>query len=259
MTGSIALTCAQRDGRSYLSKIRHDGLSRVSRPQRAGDAAHVVLSHLGPGVIGGDHYTLDARVEANASLLVTGQMATPVYAREGASSVNAAWHVANGAALFVRSEPVMLDNGARYDMHTSLDVAGEGLAIFSEIVTVSGEGLARSRCIVRVDGRVDARDACDLQDFSGVMATFIVACPITWHRKAIVNSLAPIVKRSYNVQAGVGGAKATIIIRAASKQVWELQTFISAMGSAACAAVAISKPAAVELLASPPGPSRLSA
>ena len=233
MTGSVALTCAQRDGRSYLSRIRYDGLSRVSRPQRAGDAAHVVLAHLGPGVIGGDRYTLDVRVEPDASLLVTGQMATPVYARDASSSVDASWQVAGGASLVVRAEPVMLDAGARHDMRTALDVAGDGRAILADVVTVPPTARARLRTIVRIDGRIVVRDACDLHGIAGAVATVIIACPGPERRERIIEALAPLVASTEGAIGGIGGSADVVIVRARSEAVWGLQQRVASLIAAA--------------------------
>lgn len=239
MTGSVALTCAQRDGRSYLAQIRYDGLSRVSRPQRAGDAARVVLAHLGPGVIGGDRYALDVRVEAGASLVVTGQMATPVYARDAASSVDATWTVAPGASLAVRAEPVMLDAGARHEIRTTLDVAGDGTAILADIVTVPPTAMARSRTIVRIDGCIVTRDACDLVGSSGAIATIIIACHGPGRLRSILKKLAPIAASTESVTAGLGVSHDTVIARATSESVWNVQQFVETMMTAAHAAQAV--------------------
>ncbi len=216
MTGRIALTCAQRDGRSYLSHIRYDGLSRVSRPQRAGGAAHLMLAHLGPGVIGGDRYALDVEVQAGASLLLTGQMATPVYARTAASSLDAAWQVETGASLIMCGEPVMLDAGARHEMCTTIDVAGDGYA------------LARVRTIARIDGRVVARDACDFRAFAGAIATITIVCADAARREAIAASLAPLAAAA---RGGLGATPGAVILRAANDRVWPLQTLVNAVKS----------------------------
>ncbi len=225
MTGNIALTCAQRDGRSYLSHIRYEGLSRVSRPHRVGDAAHAVLAHLGPGVIGGDRYALDVHVDANASLLLTGQMATPVYARDASSSLAARWRVETGASLVVRAEPVMLDDGARHEMRTTIDVAGDGDALVADIVTVASGALARVRTLARIDGRIVARDACDLPAFAGAIATITIVCADAARRDAIATALGPIVADAHG---GLGATAGAVLVRAMNARVWPLQRLVDA-------------------------------
>ncbi len=226
MTGRIALACAQRGGRSYLARIRHEGLSRVSRPQRAGDAAHLVMAHLGPGVMGGDRYGLDVIVDADASLVLTGQMATPVYARHAPSSLAATWQVAAGGSLVVRGEPVMLDAGAQHEMRTTVDVAGDGCALLADIVTVAPGALARVRTTARIDGRLVVRDACDLTGFAGAIATVIVVCADAARRKAIAAVLAPHVADARDVRGGLGATSGAVIVRAMSERVWALQRLI---------------------------------
>jgi len=233
MTGSVALACVQRDGRSYLSRIRYDGLSRVSRPQRAGNAARIVLAHLGPGVIGGDRYALDVHVAEHASLVVAGQMATPVYARSAASSLDATWHVASGASLVVCGEPVMLDAGAQHEIRTTLDVDGAGCAILADIITVAPAALARVRTVARIDGRVVARDACDLHAFSGATATIVIVCTDEARRAAIVAALEPLVAASRDVRGGLGATDGAVIVRAVRESVWALQRYVDALVAAA--------------------------
>jgi urease accessory protein len=214
MTGSIALACAERDGRSYLSRIRYDGL--------------------GPGVIGGDRYALDVHVEANASLLVAGQMATPVYAHSATSSLDATWHVASGASLVVCGEPVMLDAGARHDIRTTLDVDGSGCAILADIVTVAPAALARVRTIARIDGRVVARDSCDLAALSGCLATIVVACADAARRARLAVALETVIAVSPpGVRAGVGATDGAVVVRAAGDQIWYVQRFVGLLIAAA--------------------------
>jgi len=240
MTGSIALACAQRGGRSYLERIRYDGLWRVSRPQRDGDDVRVVAAHLGPGIIGGDRYASDVRVAAGARLVVTGQMATPVYARDGASATDARWDVAPGGSLVVRGEPLMLDARARHDVHTTIDVAGDGCAIVTDIVTVAPGALARFRTAARIDGRLVARDACDLRAGAGAITTLLVVCASAERRAAFAALLEPIVAAA-DVRGGLGATDGAVIVRATSARVWPAQRLIEAC----VGALRVREPAAV--------------
>jgi len=227
VSGSIALDCAQRNGRSYLARVRYDGLSRVSRPQRDGDAVAVVIAHLGPGIIGGDRYATGVRVEAGASLLVTGQMATPVFARAGASSTDARWQVAPGGTLIVRAEPLMLAAGARHDANAAIAVAGDGCAIVGDIVTVAPGALVRLRTNARIDGRLVARDACDLRANGDAIATLFAVCADGAQRAAMAAVLAPIVAAAPGVRGGLGATSGAIVVRATAAQVWAAQRLLA--------------------------------
>ncbi len=228
MTGSVALECAVRGGRSCVARVRYDGLSRVSRARRDGDAVHVVLAHLGPGIIGGDRYASEVCVEGGASLVVTGQMATPVYASVAASSMHARWLVDAGASLVVRAEPLMLDAGARHDAHATIDVAGDGCALVADIVTVGRDALARLRVAARIDGRLVARDACDLREDGGAIATLFVICADAGARAAIATVLEPIVAAAPGVRGGCGATDGALVVRATSPRVWAAQRLIDA-------------------------------
>jgi urease accessory protein len=228
VTGSVALDCALRGGRSCIARVRYDGLSRVSRARRDGDAVGVVLGHLGPGIIGGDRYALDVRVEPHASLVVTGQMATPVYARTGASSMHAHWRVDAGASLVVRAEPLMLDAGARHDAHATIDVAADASAIVADIVTVAPGALVRLRTNARIDGHLVARDACDLRAGAGAVATLIVVCADGGARAAMAALLDPIVASAPGVRGGVGTLPGALVVRATGARVWAAQRLVEA-------------------------------
>ena len=230
MTGLIALDCAERGGRSYVARVRYDGLARVSRAQREGDAVRVVVAQLGPGIIGGDRYASEVRVGRDASLVVTGQMATPVYARAAApaSTTHAGWQVGAGATLVVRAEPLMLDHGARHDASATIDVAGDGCAFVADIVTVAPGALARLRTVARIDGRLVARDACDLRANGAAVATLFVVCADDAARAAIAAVLEPLVAAAPNVRGGCGATNGAVIVRATSARVWAAQLLVDA-------------------------------
>jgi urease accessory protein UreH len=232
VSGRLALTCAVRDGRSRIAHVRYEGLARVSRAQRDGDAAHVVVAHLGPGILGGDAYHTGVRVEAGAALVVTGQMATPVYARAAPSSVHAAWTVERDALLVVRAEPLMLDTSARHDVTTSIDVASGGCAIVADIVTVGPGACARMRTSARIDGRLVARDACDLGAPSAAVATLLVVCADDARRAAFAASIESILAAAGDTRGGIGATPGALLVRATGARVWPLVRLVDDLISA---------------------------
>ncbi len=234
MSGRLALACALRDGRSRIARVRYEGLARVSRAQPDGDAARVVVAHLGPGILGGDAYATDVRVEAGASLVVTGQMATPVYARERPSSTHFAWTVERDASLIVRAEPLMLDAGARHDVVTTIDVATGGFAIVADLVTVGPGATARLRTTARIDGRLVARDACDLHAQAVAVATLLVVCDDDARRATVSSAIATALAGAdpAHVRAGLGATPGAVLVRATGARVWPLARLVDALISA---------------------------
>src|SRR5262245_15567397 len=73
-----AVVCAG-NGRSDVHRARGAGPLRLLFPRAAGDAAWIVTSSLGGGLVDGDAVALDVRVEAGATAVVTTQASTKVY------------------------------------------------------------------------------------------------------------------------------------------------------------------------------------
>lgn len=194
--------------------------------------ARVVLAHLGPGILGGDRYASRVRLEPDAVLGVTGQMATPVYACRGSSSTEASWDVATGGALSVRTEPVMLDAGATHDMFSCIDMAPDATAIFADIVTVAAGAVARLRTTVRVNERLVLRDACDLRARPGAVATVLVVAGGAARRAAMTVAAQGLLDGTTDVRGGLGGTPAALVLRATSDRVWALQRLIDCLLSA---------------------------
>ena len=225
-TGSITLTCAMRDGRSYIPYVRYDGLARVSRARHDGSAAHVVVAHLGPGILGGDAFTTSVDVEADAALVVGAQMALPVFAGSAASTTRTTMRIARNASLVFRSEPLMLDANAQHDAEATVDAAGGALAIVADVVVAGSGAVARMRTTARIDGRLVLRDACDLRAGSGAVATVLVVCDDELRRAAMSLTLERVIAEFADVRAGLGATGAALVLRALSPRVWALQRLV---------------------------------
>jgi hypothetical protein len=163
-------------------------------------------------------------------LVVEGQIATPVFARETPSAVHATWRVARGASLVVRAEPLMLDRHARHDVHATLDVASGGFALLAEIVTVAEDARARLRTTARIDGRLAVRDACDLHARSDAVATVLAVCDDVTRRDALAGVMRDALAASPDVYGGVGITGGGILLRATSPSVWALRCLIARAG-----------------------------
>ena len=114
--GTLTLACAFAGGRSRMRTVRFDGLARASRPlPDASGAVRIVTATLGPGLIAGDRIEREVAVERGATLVVTSQMATPVFAGAFASCSEARSRVAAGAALYAPGDVVLLAPGATHE------------------------------------------------------------------------------------------------------------------------------------------------
>jgi urease accessory protein UreH len=235
MNGSLALACSWREGRSRLTTLRFEGVARASRPLRAdAGAVHVIASALGPGLLAGDHVSRDVDVAMGATLVVSGQMATPVFAGASPSSSVARTQVAKGAAFVAPSQPLLLAPGALHESVNELEVSADGLAFVAEIVVLGRDARLRSRTAARIDGRLAVRDACDLAGDGSqhALLTAIVVTADADRRMAISRSLEALLGAEPAIRGGLGATDGATILRARSQGAWLLQSLLDRFISA---------------------------
>ncbi|MEZ4404916.1 MAG: urease accessory protein UreD [Polyangiales bacterium] len=119
--------------RSEVVRARSDGPLRLVCPRRAGDAAWVVTSSLGGGLVDGDDVTLDLSVGAGAVALLTTQASTKVY--RGASSQRARVAVDGDGVALVVPDPVVPFAGARFTQRTDLSLSPDATVALIDVVT----------------------------------------------------------------------------------------------------------------------------
>jgi urease accessory protein UreH len=224
--GSVALTCDARDGRSRLRSIRCEGLSRSSRAFAAPHGAvRLVLSTLGPGVLGGDHFTLAGIVAERASLVACGQMATPVFAGSTPSQTDAEWQVADGASLLVAGEPLLLEPGSTHTAGAALAISGGGSAIVVDTFGLRGSARLSMRTRAVLDGRLVYRDAYDISGEAGGAygtVTFIAADALA--RAAFLERAHAVYATCADaVRAGTGETSAAAVVRLHGARVWDVR------------------------------------
>lgn len=162
-SGSVELRCVNRGGRDVVDVLRASGLSRAHRPLHHEAAPHVVLALLGPGMIGGDRFALDVTVEAGAALMVGGQMATPVFAGDGAAALAATLRVGAGGMVYSIGEPLLVDQRAALETFTSVDVERDGVAVVAETIVLARDAALRSVVSATYAGTPALRDVASIQ------------------------------------------------------------------------------------------------
>lgn len=223
--GSVALTCDAVSGRSRLRAIRCEGLSRSSRAfaEPAG-AIRVVLSSMGPGVLGGDRFTLDGRVAERASLVACGQMATPVFAGSSPSQTDADWTVADGATLLVAGEPLLLEPGSEHAARANVAIAGSGCAILVDTFGLRGAARLAMRTQATIDGELVYRDAFDFAgDEDGAFGTVALISADAALRARFAGLAELAISAADGVRAGVGETAHAAIVRLTGARVWDVR------------------------------------
>src|SRR5262245_25857867 len=93
------------NGRSDVHRARGAGPLRLLFPRAAGDAAWIVTSSLGGGLVDGDAVALEVRVDAGATAVITTQASTKVY--KGSSQQRTRVSVDGDGAVLVLPDPVV--------------------------------------------------------------------------------------------------------------------------------------------------------
>lgn len=230
--GSIALTCDASAGRTCLRAIRCEGLSRSSRAFAApAGAIRLVLSTLGPGVLAGDRFILDGAVAERASLIACGQMATPVFAGATPSQTDAGWQVADGAALLVAGEPLLLEPGSMHAAGATFALTGSGKAIVVDTFGLRGSARLSMRTSATLDGKLVYRDAYDISgDLAGAFGTVTLITADAAARAAFLDHATAMCERVAGaVRAGTGETAAAAVVRLHGARVWDVRAAALAM------------------------------
>ena len=171
--GSASARIARDGGRSYVARLRAESPLRLLTPRGGGDAAWLVASSFGGGLVDGDELTLDVTVAAGASCLVTTQSSTKIY--RGVSAQTTRARVEGGATLLVLPDPAVPFAGADFRQTTEVALASTSSLALLDIVTAGrvarGERWAADRLAtslsVDVGGRPLLRDALLLDPAHG--------------------------------------------------------------------------------------------
>jgi urease accessory protein UreH len=224
--GSIALTCEAGAGRTRLRAIRCEGLSRSSRAFAApAGAIRLVLSTLGPGVLGGDRFTLDGIVAERASLVACGQMATPVFAGTSPSRTDADWHVADGAQLLVAGEPLLLEPESTHATGAMFAIEGSGSALIVDTFGLRGSARLSMRTRATLDGQLVYRDAYEISgDLAGAFGTVtLIAADPTPRVAFLARALALAATSQDAVRVGTGETASAAVVRLHGARVWDVR------------------------------------
>jgi urease accessory protein len=154
LPGHGSLGIARVAGRSVVVERRAASPLRLLCPQNDGAAAWTYTSTFGGGLVEGDDYRLAVDVGAGAHALLATQASAKAYpATRGARQATHAT-VADGAALVVLSDPLVLFDRARVESLVDVDLAaGATLALVEGVAAgrvACGERWSASRCHTRI-------------------------------------------------------------------------------------------------------------
>jgi urease accessory protein len=121
-----------RELRSEIHRGSSAGPLRLLFP-RAGDAAWIVTSSFGGGLVDGDAAVLEIAIDAGATAVVTSQASQKVY--KGVSSQRTSVRAGEGATALVVPDPVVPFRGAHFTQTTSIELAAGASLALADVVT----------------------------------------------------------------------------------------------------------------------------
>ncbi len=223
-SGSLAIAARRSGTRTVLDRVRYDGISRCSRAFRLGDAALIVLSQLGPGVVRGDSIVLDGHVQRDAHLIVTSQSATRVLGGPSQAAAIARWRVDAGALLEIIGEPLIADAGAAYVAGLTIDLGPGARVILSEIACVPAGARVVLRTSIRQNAREIFYDAIAAADAAPLnVGTFTAAGLNKREITACIAALDRIGDDRPAMRLGIGELRDGVFARVLATDVWSLR------------------------------------
>jgi urease accessory protein len=120
-------------GRSDVHRVRGAGPLRILCPRAAGNAAWLVTSSLGGGLVDGDHVAFDVSVDAGATCVVTTQASTKVY--KGSSSQRTRVRAHGDGIAIVVPDPVVPFRDASFVQATDVVLDADASLVLCDVLT----------------------------------------------------------------------------------------------------------------------------
>jgi urease accessory protein len=164
-TAELSLEFAADDGATRIARRRHRGPLVVQRAffPEGPAVAHVYLLHPPGGMVAGDTLGIDVTVGAGAHAMITTPAAGKAYRSGGerTARLRQRLQVRAGATLEWFPQETIVFDGARVDLGTTIDLAGDARFVGWEIVclgrTAGGERMTHGVCRQRLDLSRDGR------------------------------------------------------------------------------------------------------
>jgi urease accessory protein len=168
-------------GRTAVRKAEARSPLRLLLPRGNGEAAWVVVSGLGGGLVDGDAVRLRVTVGAGAKGVLTTQGATKAYRSPNGSTQQVVAHVGDRGLLALVPDPLVPFAGARLVQSTRVSLSPGGAAVVLDTLTAGRVGMApggerwamarlESRLVLERAGEVVVDEALLLDPAQGSVA-----------------------------------------------------------------------------------------
>jgi urease accessory protein len=237
-SGSLTIAAGRAGPRTILERVRYEGILRCSRAFARGDAALVVLSQLGPGVVRGDAVTTTGIVRADAHLIVTSQAATRLMGGTCVSRSHANWIVEDNGILELIGEPLVANTGACHDATTSIELGAGAFVLISEIAAVPCAADVHLRTTVTRAGRELFYDAFDAGAAApNAVGTFGVVGLASSRIAPLVLAFDHTADESDEHRLGVGVLATGVFARMLAPDAWSVRSMLVRLREAAWSAL----------------------
>jgi urease accessory protein len=150
--GCLEARFALRDGATELTHLAAQPPLQALRAIRRGTAAEVIVTTLGPGLLGGDAHRLSVEVGPGAHAVVTSQSANRVL--PGRSRVSVDLAVGEGALLVWRPLPTILQAGAAYRQDVAVHLAEGARALLIDVLVPGRLAMGERFAFAELDARL---------------------------------------------------------------------------------------------------------
>jgi urease accessory protein UreH len=237
-SGSLTIAARRAGSRTVLERVRYEGISRCSRAFTQGDAALVVLSQLGPGVVRGDAVSTAGIVRAGAHLIVTSQAATRLMGGPRPSRSRTAWILEDHAVLEIIGEPLVASADASYEATTSIELKNGAFVLISEIAAVPHVADVRLRTIVTREERDLFYDAFDAAPAAPqVVGTLAIVGLAADRIAALTAALDAAAAAADELRIGIGVLSSGIFARILGSDIWSVRAALGTLREAAGSAL----------------------
>jgi urease accessory protein len=205
-------------------------------PRAAGNAAWLVTSSYGGGLVDGDHVAFDVTVDAGATCVVTTQASTKVY--KGTSSQETRVRVHGDGALLCVPDPIVPFRDAAFRQVTKIDLAAESSLVLCDVLTAGRVAFGErwnatsldSTLSITVDGRRLLHDRV-------LLAGDVAAKMRQYEALATIVVLGPKVRDAVTICDGLVAMSPLgdgVIVRLAGERVDEVTAQVRALLAPAC-------------------------
>jgi len=139
VTSRLSARFAQRRGRTVLIDQYHTAPLKIAKTFRLPEEPNALYVHLmdaSPGILDGDHYDLDFRLEPDSHVYLTNQSCTKIHPTPlGAGRLTQRFSVGSGAVLEYFPEPTIPYRDSRFISETRFDLAQDAIVFYGEVTT----------------------------------------------------------------------------------------------------------------------------